>query len=112
MGDGHERGYFEPHGRYGASGPALPEERRPEEDRGGEQAARAGPATPAPWVTGPSAGADETLFAAFMAARESAMTPDPDAPLSRRARAWVAAALVVVFLLSLAGGYAAARWVL
>jgi hypothetical protein len=82
-------------------------ERRPEEDRAGGEAAGAGPAGQAPLAGGsPARQPDETLFAAFMAARESAMAPDQDAgPLSPRAKRWIAAALVVVFLLSLAAGY-------
>jgi LCP family protein required for cell wall assembly len=56
--------------------------------------------------------ADEELFAAFVAARESAMAADRPARrrLSRRARAWVAAMLVVVFLLSLAAGFSGYRY--
>jgi hypothetical protein len=62
--------------------------------------------------TPPAGVADETLFAAFLAARESAMAAPDLGRISPRMKRRIAAFLVAVFLLSLAAGYAASRWVL
>jgi hypothetical protein len=56
---------------------------------------------------GRQARGDEDLFAAFMAAREAAL--EPARRPSRRAWAWIAVALVLLFVVSLLAGYAAYR---
>ncbi|HYT26375.1 MAG TPA: hypothetical protein VEP73_07850 [Actinomycetota bacterium] len=102
MVDGHEGNSFDfDAGRRGrdASHPEAPDELASGQDVAeGEATGR---------NRGRPARADEDLFAAFMAAREAAL--EPGRRLSRRGWAWIAVALVLLFVVSLATGYAAYR---
>jgi hypothetical protein len=115
MSDGHEWGFFEARVSRDLAAPAGSEGGQPGQGQPGDaRPEEADEATPDEGVasTSGTAAEDETLFAAFMAARESAMAaPDPR-PVSPRVKRRIAVFLVAVFLLSLAAGFAASRWML
>lgn len=111
MSDGHEGGFSE---TRVPRDPAVPagsgDGGQPGQGQSGESD-EAGPDGGTAW-TSEAGAADETLFAAFLAARESAMAAPDLGRISPRVKRRIAAFLVAVFLLSLAAGYAASRWVL